>query len=104
MLLTRELHIIRAHHLHYLSLLKHYTKHVDFIKRTSNPAMDGLSKEERESSQKLVERECDYLMNEIDRLIAELSTQEKRLKNVMALVSYINQSLLLFLNRWLLGV
>ena len=67
--------------------------------------MDGLSKEERESSQKLVERECDYLMNEIDRLIAELSTQEKRLKNVMALVSYINQSIFfLFLNRWLLGV
>ena len=59
--------------------------------------MDGLSKEERESSQKLVERECDYLMNEIDRLIAELSTQEKRLKNVMALVSYImNQSLVPF--------
>ena len=58
--------------------------------------MDGLSKEERESSQKLVERECDYLMNEIDRLIAELSTQEKRLKNVMALVSYINQSIFFF--------
>jgi len=30
--LTRELHIIRAHHLHYLSLLDHYTKHVTFIK------------------------------------------------------------------------
>ena len=90
MLLTRELHIIRAHHLHYLSLLDHYTKHIKFIRNTPNPAMDGLSKEERESSQNLLNRECNNLLNEIDRLNAELSTQEKRLKNVMALVSYTN--------------
>ena len=88
MLLTRELHIIRAHHLHYLSLLDHYTKHITFIRNTPNPAMDGLDEEDRLSSKKLLNRECDNLMNEINRLNSELSTQERRLKNVMALVSY----------------
>jgi len=85
--LTRELHVIRAHHLHYLSLLDHYTKHVAFIRNTPNPAMDGISEADRLSSAKLLNRECDNLMNEIERLNAELSTQERRLKNVMDLVS-----------------
>ena len=87
MLLTQELHVIRAHHLHYLSLLRHYTKHINFIKNTSNPAMDGINEEDRLSSKKLLDRECDKLTDEIDRLDAELKTQERRLKNVMALVS-----------------
>jgi hypothetical protein len=86
--LTRELHVIRAHHLHYLSLLDHYTKHVTFIKNTPNPAMDGINEADRLLSQKLLNRECDNLMNEIERLNAELNTQERRLKNVMDLVSY----------------
>jgi hypothetical protein len=84
----RLLHVIRAHHLHYLSLLDHYTKHVTFIKNTSNPAMDGINKADRLSSQKLLNRVCDNLMNEIGRLTAELNTQERRPKNVMDLVSY----------------
>ena len=91
MLLTRELHVIRAHHLHYLSLLDHYTKHITFIRDTPNPAMDGVNEEDRLSSQKLLNRECETLLNEVKRLNSELSTQERRLKNVMALVSYINQ-------------
>jgi len=84
--LTQELHIIRAHHLHYISLLDHYTKHVTFIKNTPNPAMDGVNKEDREKSAKLLKRECDNLLNEIERLNSELSTQERRVENVMALV------------------
>jgi hypothetical protein len=99
MLLTRELHIIRAHHLHYLSLLDHYTKHVDFIRNTPNPAMEGLNEEDQKSNEKLVNRECDNLMNEIKRLNAELKTQERRLKNVMALVSTLSVSIFFFLNR-----
>ena len=87
--ITQELHVIRAHHLHYISLLDHYTKHINFIKTTPNPAMDGLCEEERERSAKLLKRECEYLLNEIQRLNDELSTQEKRLKNVMDLVSHI---------------
>ena len=107
MLLTRELHIIRAHHLHYLSLLDHYTKHIYFIRNTPNPAMDGINEEDRVSSQKLLDRECDNLLNEIKRLNAELSTQERRLKNVMALVSYNPIALcanLFFSQTWLIGI
>ena len=85
--ITRELHIIRAHHLHYISLLEHYTKHVNFIKNTPNPAMDAVGEEERVKSAKLLRRECDNLLNEIERLNTELGTQEQRLKNVMDLVS-----------------
>src|SRR5882757_4211625 len=87
--LTRELHIIRAHHLHYISLLDHYTKHIMFLKNTPNPAMASLSEAERTSSAKLLHRECDNLLSEVERLNHELSTQERRLENVMALVSYI---------------
>ena len=99
MALTQELHVIRAHHLHYLSLLDHYTKHVTFIKNTPNPAMDGMSDAERISSEKLLNRECDNLMNEIQRLNAELNTQERRLKNVMDLVSYLYHPSILLVNR-----
>ena len=95
--ITQELHVIRAHHLHYISLLDHYTKHINFIKTTPNPAMDGLCEEERERSAKLLKRECEYLLNEIQRLNDELSTQEKRLKNVMDLVSHIYVYIYIFL-------
>ena len=50
--------------------------------------MDGINEADRLSSEKLLKRECDNLMNEVKRLNSELNTQEKRLKNVMALVSY----------------
>ena len=47
--ITRELHIIRAHHLHYIFLLdhykKHYERHIKFIKSTPNPAMEAVSEE-----------------------------------------------------------
>ena len=87
--ITRELHVIRAHHLHYISLLDHYTKHINFIKNTPNPAMETVSEEDRIKSAKLLTRECDNLLNEIERLHNELDTQERRLKNVMNLVSHI---------------
>ena len=91
--ITRELHVIRAHHLHYISLLDHYTKHINFIKNTPNPAMDSICEVDRKKSAKLLMRECDNLLNEIERLHKELSTQERRLKNVMDLVSHIISSL-----------
>ena len=86
---ARELHVIGVYHFHYLSLLDHCTKHVKFIRNTPSPAMDAVSREERESSQILLNRECDYLLNEITRLHSELRMQKQRLENVMALVSYI---------------
>jgi hypothetical protein len=86
---ARELHVIGIYHFHYFSLLDHFSKHVLFIKDTPNPAMDALSELERISSQELLYRECDNLLNEIARLHSELNMQKQRLKNVMALVSYI---------------
>ena len=96
---TRELHIVRAYHLHYMSLLNHYTKHVTFIKNTPNPALDGLSEEDRICSAKLLHRECDNLINETERLSSELSMQERRLKNVLNLVSYTYRLCQSFLNQ-----
>ena len=100
--LTQELHSIRAHHLHYLSLLDHYTKHVTFIKDTPNPAMDSLSEEDRLFSAKLLHRECDNLTNEIERLHFELISQEQRLKNVMDLVGYTTFRMLISFSQSLL--
>ena len=87
--ITRELHIIRAHHLHYMSLLDHYTKHITFIRNTHNPAMDSVCEVDREKSAKLLKRECDTLSKEVERLNNVLKMQERRLKNVMDLVSHI---------------
>ena len=86
---ARELHVIGVYHFHYLSLLDHFAKHVIFIKNTPYPAMDDVKEEERILSQKLLDRECDNLLNEITRLRSELGMQKQRLENVMALVSYI---------------
>ncbi|PPQ92528.1 LOW QUALITY PROTEIN: hypothetical protein CVT25_010361 [Psilocybe cyanescens] len=84
--LTRELHIIRAHHLHYASLLDDYAKHVVFIRDTHNPALDKKPEEDREFSKTIMARECANLLTEIKRLNSELHMQERRLKNVMGLV------------------
>ncbi|KAJ7031642.1 hypothetical protein C8F04DRAFT_1110130 [Mycena alexandri] len=86
LLLTRELHIIRAHHLHYSALLEDFRKAVAFVRDTSNPAMDALPEEERTFSRGLLERECKNLLSEISRLELGRSMQDKRLKNVMNLV------------------
>jgi hypothetical protein len=91
-LLTRELHIIRAHHLHYSALLEDFRKTVDFVLETPNPAMDGLSKEERRFSRRLLERECKNLLIEIGRLEKSRTMQDKRLKNVMNLVRHFTLS------------
>lgn len=84
--LTRELHIIRAHHLHYSSLLDDFQKHVLFIRDTQNPAMDNVEEEDRKYSQHIMNRECENLLTEAKRLKNELHMQERRLKNVMGLV------------------
>ena len=92
MRIIKELHFIRAHILHYISLLDHYTRHINFIKNTPNPAMDGVCEVERKKGAKILMRECDILLNEIERLSNELNKQERRSKNVMDLVSHINSA------------
>ncbi|KAG5644685.1 hypothetical protein DXG03_007985 [Asterophora parasitica] len=86
MQLTQELHVIRAHHLHYSSLLEDFEKTVIFIRDTPNPAMDSVLKEDRDYSSHLMKRECENLLSEIDRLDKGRKMQDKRLKNVMNLV------------------
>ncbi|KAJ7507271.1 hypothetical protein B0H11DRAFT_1970976 [Mycena galericulata] len=86
LLLTRELHVIRAHHLHYSALLEDLRKAVVFVLDTRNPAMEALPEEERLSSRQLLERECKTLLNEIERLEMGRTMQDNRLKNVMNLV------------------
>lgn len=84
--LTHELHSIRAHHLHYTSLLEDYQKHVKFIHDTKNPMLDSFSHEDKKFSREILERECNNLSAEIKRLKDQLYMQERRLKNVMGLV------------------
>ncbi|KDR77304.1 hypothetical protein GALMADRAFT_246652 [Galerina marginata CBS 339.88] len=84
--LTRELHIIRAHHLHYQSLLDDFSKHITFIRDTHNPALEHMSEEDRRFSKAIMARECANLITESKRLNAALHMQERRLKNVMGLV------------------
>ncbi|KAF9444895.1 hypothetical protein P691DRAFT_735815 [Macrolepiota fuliginosa MF-IS2] len=86
--ITQDLHVIRAHQLFYASLLGDFKKSVEFIRKHQNPAMssDRIDKHDREISKMFLERECDNLVQEIDRLTKDLLMQESRLKNVMNLV------------------
>ncbi|KAJ3788735.1 hypothetical protein GGU10DRAFT_345580 [Lentinula aff. detonsa] len=84
--LTRDLHTIQAHLLHYSSLLEDFQKSIIFVLDTPNPAMDSLPDEERILSRKLLQKECNNLLIEVERLEKSRTMQERRLKNVMNLV------------------
>ncbi|KAG6879295.1 hypothetical protein C0992_003780 [Termitomyces sp. T32_za158] len=85
--LTQELHVIQAHLLHHASLLEDFRKSVVFVLKTPYPGLDNLrySPEFCERSKALLEKECDNLLSEIERLDLQRSMQIKRLKNVMNL-------------------
>ena len=68
MALVLELHVIRAHQLHYSSLIEDLHKTVKFVRDTKNPAMDSFSNAIRKQSETLMQRECKNLLSEIDRL------------------------------------
>jgi len=87
--INQDLHIIRAHQLYYTSLLEDVKKTVEFIRKHKNPAMDSEKLEsERELNDYFLERECDHLILEIDRLTKDLVMQQSRLDNVMNLVCF----------------
>ncbi|KAJ3779004.1 hypothetical protein FB446DRAFT_711796 [Lentinula raphanica] len=86
MVLTRDLHTIQAHLLHYSSLLEDFRKSIIFVLDTPNPAMDSLPDDERVLSRKLLQKECNNLLIEVERLEKSRTMQERRLKNVMNLV------------------
>jgi hypothetical protein len=81
---THELHRIRAHLLHYASLLDDFTKSVDFVDKTENPAMK--SDPDKENSKKLLTAECSNLMIQIRRLTHSRQFWDQRLQNIMNLV------------------
>ena len=68
--LTRQLHIIQAHLMHYQSLLQDFQKSITFLQRTPNPAMesDSYTSTERKESMELMVKECANLLSEIERL------------------------------------
>ncbi|KAH7925847.1 hypothetical protein BV22DRAFT_404743 [Leucogyrophana mollusca] len=85
--LTRELHILQAHLLYYASLLQEFYKSVTFVLNTPNPALESSSwtPVDRERSGKLMKKECDNLLFEIERLQGRRDMLSSRLKNVMDL-------------------
>lgn len=83
--LTRQLHIVQAHLLHYRSLLQDFQKSVKFVQDTRNPAMSALSEQERNESVQILQREANSLLSEILRLDNQRIIQSDRLKNVMDL-------------------
>lgn len=84
--LTRELHTIRAYLLHYASLLESFRKTVLFLRNTPNPAMKD--RDDHQESTDVMNRECDTLLSEIERLEMYRRMQEMRLDNVVNLVSF----------------
>ncbi|KAG0699510.1 hypothetical protein DFH29DRAFT_44556 [Suillus ampliporus] len=85
--LTRGLHILQAHLLHYASLLHGFEVSVRFIENTRNPAMEcsDFSDKQRKESNELMKKECENLLGEIDRLEKRRLMLSNRLKNAMDL-------------------
>lgn len=83
--LTRQLHIVQAHLLHYRSLLQAFRKSVEFVRDTRNPAVSVLGKQEQYESAQILQREADNLLSEISRLESLRMIQSDRLKNIMDL-------------------
>jgi len=86
---TEELHIVRAHLLHYESLMDEFRKTVEFVAKVDSPALDDDSPEDKKTTRGLITRECENLLRDIKRLERNRMMQDRRLKNVMDLVRSI---------------
>jgi len=86
--MTYELHVIRAHLLHYTTLLLDFKKSVVFVRDTPNPVMDhdSVTKTQRKLDKKLLVQECGNLLLEIERLEMNRRLQDDRVQNVKLLV------------------
>ncbi|KAF9473382.1 hypothetical protein BDN70DRAFT_867464 [Pholiota conissans] len=89
MQLTHELHVVRAHLLHFESLLEDFRKTVEFVQGTPNPSVQPREGEEvgeeYKRSREIMERECGNMLTDIARLERSRDLQDKRVKNVMDL-------------------
>ena len=85
--LTHRLHVIRAHLLHYESLLDNFKKSVEFVRDTPNSSMVHAQQTGMDKSSVLLKKECNILIEQIERLEKGRQMQDMRVQNVMALVS-----------------
>ncbi|TFL03628.1 hypothetical protein BDV98DRAFT_654941 [Pterulicium gracile] len=85
---TQELHIMSAHVLHYSSLLSDFKKSVTFIMNTPNPALDhpDCDTADREHSDGVLKKQCNNILEQIERMEAACKMHGKRLANVQNLV------------------
>ena len=85
---TYELHVIRAHLLHYTSLLRDFRKSVEFVRDTHNPAMDSddITDEQRKNDRDLLNSESANLLSEVERLEVSRNMLDDRVQNVTHLV------------------
>jgi hypothetical protein len=90
--ITYELHVIRAHLLHYNALLRDFRTSVEFVRDTANPAMDhdDIDDASRASDKELLNKECENLLSEVHRLELHRKTLDDRVQNVQNLVSAIH--------------
>ncbi|KAF8811269.1 hypothetical protein BYT27DRAFT_7134272 [Phlegmacium glaucopus] len=86
--LTQELHLIRAHLLHYESFLRDFQKTILFVQDTPFPCLQSpemYTEEERLRSEGVMKRECGNLLGELKRLGDIREKYDGRVKNVMKL-------------------
>jgi hypothetical protein len=97
--ITYELHVIRAHLLHYTSLLRDFRTSVEFVCSTANPAMDAddIDDATRASDHELLNKECRNLLSEIHRLEMHRKTLDDRVQNVQDLVSTGSEHSMLYI-------
>ncbi|KAF9028575.1 hypothetical protein BDZ89DRAFT_1066050 [Hymenopellis radicata] len=73
---THQLHVLRAHLLHYAELIRDFRKTVEFLRDTPHPVME---------SHAVFKRECTSLLNDIERLEETRAMLDGRVGNAMDL-------------------
>ena len=93
---TRDLHTLQAYLLHYESLLHSFELSVSFIKNNPNPAMEsqGIYDEQRSTSNELMQKECDNLLSEIDRL------EQRRAESCCCVLYFLPQPMQVESSMW----
>ncbi|KAE9399503.1 hypothetical protein BT96DRAFT_775971, partial [Gymnopus androsaceus JB14] len=83
--LAHQLHVVRAHLLHYESLLDDFRKTVEFVLKPLTRAWLSLLHLYLEPYERLLDKECTNLLIEISRLKMTRAMLNKRLGNVTEL-------------------